>query len=98
MKVKEINRNGKLRRHYGLTPEGLDDLIQKQDNRCAICCIELSRDNRSGNCYSVDHKHEEKGLESVRAILCAKCNKGLGLFNDDHELLEQAAEYIREYL
>jgi hypothetical protein len=41
----------------------------------------------------IDHDHHTK---KVRGVLCSNCNVGLGMFDDDPELLEQAAEYIRE--
>jgi hypothetical protein len=35
--------------------------------------------------------------ESVRGILCWRCNAGLRKWNDDPELMESAAKYIRTY-
>ena len=32
-----------------------------------------------------------------RALLCDACNKGLGHFRDNPELLEVAAGYLRKY-
>ena len=43
---------------------------------------------------AVDHCHV-KG--SVRKLLCKSCNNGLGLFKDNPELLEKAADYLRNH-
>jgi recombination endonuclease VII len=70
-------------------PHGLD-LIEAQDFRegkvCALC--------GSDNGLVVDHCHESG---QIRDVLCAGCNKGLGFFRDDPELLVKAAEYVRHH-
>lgn len=39
----------------------------------------------------LDHDHE---TGEFRARLCSSCNVGLGMFNDNAELLRSAADYI----
>ena len=41
-------------------------------------------------CLDHDHASEEK-----RGFLCAPCNKGIGMLQDDPEILEKAIEYLR---
>jgi hypothetical protein len=50
---------------------------------CAIC--ETTRN------LCLDHDHR---TGRVRGFLCRKCNTGVGLFDDNHRLLEAAANYV----
>lgn len=83
------------RKHkYGLSELDYQLLIEKQNNKCAICFVELQQNattKHTPETLCIDHCHET-GV--VRGLLCAKCNKGLGLFNDDPVLLLTAIDYI----
>jgi hypothetical protein len=78
----------KLQREYGLTLEQFLDLLDRQNNQCAICKTVF--ENRSQS--FVDHCHT---TGKVRGLLCAKCNFGIGQFNDNIEVLSQAIEYLK---
>lgn len=56
-----------------------------QHGRCAICRKSSKRR------LHMDHDHKTK---LVRGLLCGKCNKGLGLFNDTIDLLNRAIQYL----
>lgn len=81
-----------LQKKYGITLKEYDQLFQQQNGMCAIC----GTDKPSGrwNRFCVDHDHI---TGRVRALLCNGCNQGIGYLNDDPELLEKAAEYIRTF-
>ncbi len=74
-----------LRRTFGMTFEDYNDILAAQDGGCAICG-EQPADGRS---MHVDHV-----AESVRGVLCVRCNNAIGQLKDDPELMLRAAEYV----
>jgi hypothetical protein len=85
----ERERELKLLKNYGITLENYDILLESQKGVCAICFT-----NKPGNKkrFSVDHDHK---TGKVRGLLCDKCNRGLGYFNDNFEILEKAIKYLK---
>ena len=73
-------RRGKYRSM--MDDEALKEMLASTFS-CTICGEE---DN-----LVVDHDHK---TNKIRGLLCNKCNKGLGLFKDDPDLLEFARIYV----
>ncbi len=88
-KVRANDLRGLCRR-FGITPEQRAKMIADQKGLCAIC----GKANSNGHDLSIDHCHETK---IVRQMLCGNCNRGLGLFMDDVELLRAAADYLNRH-
>jgi nitrate/TMAO reductase-like tetraheme cytochrome c subunit len=86
-KVKAIHR----KHRYGMTQEEFDKRRAEQGNRCAICLIEFSDDDKQST-PRVDHRHVDG---KVRGLLCYACNTGLGFFRDDLVLLARALAYLK---
>lgn len=82
---RERDRAGHLSRTYGLTPADYDFLVSVQGGRCAIC------DKADSKGLHVDHDHRT-GL--VRGLLCGRCNKGIGLVDEDLGRLDAAKSYL----
>ena len=78
-------RERQMVRKYGITLHHYHQLLEHQDNACAIC--------GSGEKLVVDHCH---ATGAVRGILCDRCNVGIGCLNDDHHRLIAGADYLRE--
>lgn len=80
-------RANRLKREYGITQQDYDEILRAQGGRCAICRQEPTRPYG----LVVDHCH---ATNVVRALLCDKCNTGLGAFRDDPSLLAKAMWYL----
>lgn len=88
----EMQREGNLRRKYGLSLADYKQLLYDQGGCCRIC--EKYLDEVSTSKVHIDHDHT---TGEVRGILCVTCNTGLGKFKDDPELLERARDYLEDY-
>ena len=82
-----------LKRKYGLTIIQYEELKIKQNNRCAICARPPSRANFREMVLHVDHDHE---TGKVRGLLCAKCNRLVGLAYNKSEILTKASDYLKK--
>ena len=86
---RKLYREQRYRRVYGISVEELNTMIEQQGNRCAICDNEMIPGKRH-----LDHDHVSG---KVRAVLCMKCNRGLGFFKDSLDLLHKAAAYLEHH-
>jgi hypothetical protein len=77
-----------LQKHYHITLEFYDRLRIFQDFKCYIC---RTHENHFKNGMAVDHDHK---TGEVRGLLCWKCNRAIGRWEDDHDKLQRAAEYV----
>lgn len=89
------NRSKLVAARKGLTSEAVQELLATQAGRCAICAVELGTPN-------IDHDHSCcPGARScgrcVRGLLCISCNHMLGKAHDNPEVLEAAADYLRQF-
>jgi len=57
-------------------------------------CVICEKSCPSGRRLAVDHEHS---TGTIRGLLCINCNKGLGNFKDNIELLEAAIQYLKNY-
>lgn len=86
---KETVRNRKYVKNYGITLDQYYEMFDKQNGSCKICGIHQDKLNKK---LVVDHCHE---TNLVRGLLCDKCNRGLGHFNDNIDMLLLAIEYLK---
>lgn len=86
-RVKEKDRNSRLKYEYGITAAEYDATLVRQGGVCRLC----GKLNRDGRRLHVDHCHTSG---EVRELLCDNCNRGLGSFADNPQLLRKAASYL----
>lgn len=92
----QYQKNKSKHKNYSLKKYNIDlieykTMLKNQNNCCALCKKSELDFTKS---LAVDHDHK---TGRVRALLCEKCNVGLGSFKDNPELLRKAADYIDFY-
>lgn len=94
---KRQSKSQNLKKSYGITIDQYEEMETAQNHVCAICSKKernVDRNTQLPRRLAVDHDH---GTGKVRGLLCADCNKGLGHFYDNPELLELAIAYLRKH-
>lgn len=88
-------KNADLRRSYGITLAEYETMLAAQNGNCAICKgPERTRDKDGGpRRMPVDHDHE---TGKVRGLICTHCNRALGMFKDNIQILKAAIAYVEK--
>jgi Recombination endonuclease VII len=73
------------------TEKQWEKMFDSQGNTCAICG---SLESGSKKGWHLDHCHKTK---TIRFILCIHCNRGLGGFRDNPDLMRRAADTLEEF-
>lgn len=75
---------------YGITFADFQEMHAAQGGVCAIC----EKPQPRGRRLYVDHDHY---TGKVRALLCYRCNSGIGNFLENPALLHAAAKYLDQH-
>lgn len=86
-RYKDQQFNSRMKRVYGLLPGDYKDLLNKQDNKCAICSAAFP----DRQAVRVDHNH---CTNKVRGLLCHNCNVSLGLLKENTNTLVKMISYL----
>lgn len=81
-------KHNRLKTIYGISPDEHQLLHQQANHCCQICGQNKHR-------LVVDHDHDS-GM--IRGVLCDKCNRGLGFFDDNPVKFQQAIDYLKRLL
>lgn len=85
--TKRREREGYLRRKYGITLAEYDAMLEAQGGTCALC----DSPPTEGISLHVDHDH---ATGEIRGLLCFLCNNALGDFDDDPARMRAAVAYL----
>lgn len=92
----EFRRAQHLRRYYDMTLDEYQAMLNAQKGVCKACGKTETRTAQGTICHlHVDHDHK---TGRIRGLLCNRCNMALGYAQDDPNILEALASYIREHL
>jgi len=89
-KIKNYTYFYSAEKKYGVTKEEYSVLWEDQKGCCKICEEPFNEQTRP----HIDHDHK---TNLIRGLLCASCNKGLGHFKDNPDLLLLACDYLLDF-
>ncbi len=88
-----VRRESGVTLSYDMSDEEYDARFAQQDGKCAICREPETHGTRGKiNRLARDHCHQ---TGAWRGLLCGRCNKALGLFDDDADRLLNAVLYLK---
>ena len=98
---KEYDRDGHLRRKYGISLVEYNRMRKEQEYCCLICgrheddirpTLREPKKGRPPDPLVVEHCHD---TGAIGGLTCSRCNTGLGAFNDDPDMLRKAIAYLK---
>lgn len=89
---------------HNVSREDFARMKEEQNYRCYICNRHEDEFRNSKGSFQVDHNHQhcpgEKSCgdeKCVRRLLCARCNNGLGCYDDNISRMLTAIVYVNDY-
>lgn len=92
--VKLKKRDYNLRKCFGIGLVDFEKMEDEQDHVCAICGNkETTERNGVQLPLHVDHNHR---TGKIRGLLCNRCNRTVGLFEDNIDIMASAISYLQQ--
>lgn len=88
-KIAIAKRKHWLTYRYGISIDEYENLFNLQNGVCLICHKPENRPNKK---LAVDHDH---ATGKIRGLLCDKCNRALGYFDENIESMKEAIKYLQ---
>jgi hypothetical protein len=80
----------KLKTFFKITTDVYFKMLSQQNNCCAICNRHEKEFNKK---LSIDHNHDTK---QIRGLLCTTCNHGIGLLQENINLIYKTISYLNK--
>lgn len=93
-KETERKRLHNLTKRYSITTKFYNNMLEEQNNLCAICGKEFNNSDHVHDKPNIDHCHK---TGKIRGIVHSKCNSMIGFAEDDVEKLEEAIKYLKKH-
>lgn len=98
LKNPNIGVNSRFKRIYGIDLIKYEILLENQNFSCAIC---LTNYKNFSTRLCVDHDHsccpgKKSCGKCIRGLLCGSCNKGIGLLQENYNIIIRAGAYVNE--
>ena len=87
------SKDYELRRNFDIGIEDYNAMFNEQNGVCYIC-ERHPHEVGDGRALAVDHCHH---TGTIRGLLCGDCNRGVGLMQDDINLLRRAVKYLERF-
>ena len=84
-------RSANIMRKYRLSLDDIKKMFDNQNGKCKICDIKYENASKHSGLY-IDHCHKSN---KIRGLLCSKCNRLLGVWDDNIEILQSAINYLK---
>lgn len=81
----EQYKKASIKSKYNLTMEEYYLMLEKANYQCEICGEKTN--------LEIDHNHK---TGKVRGMLCDRCNRTIGMFKEDINIMSNAIKYIKE--
>jgi len=91
-KYKRARKNATLKTSFGITVEDFELMVDRQDNKCAICGLKGEESVFGTLC--VDHNHH---TGKIRELLCTHCNAAIGQLKESPKIMAAAIAYIEKH-
>ena len=94
-RFRERQKASRIFRKFGLTQEEYKAKLLLQNNTCALCGKQFTGIGHADLAPVLDHSH---ATGNNRDFIHNRCNRVLGLINDDPKLCRMAAEYLEKHI
>lgn len=98
LKEPHYEHDQSLHKQYKIRVKDYNEILERQDGVCAICKGDeksIAHTSNKIRRLTVDHCHT---TGKIRGILCSRCNRGLGFFQDNLTHLKSAIKYLEAHI